>query len=287
MVGGNVLGLVWIRHLVAIHIIRYRYAIPIDYIIDFYYFSFIMARQKGLIKLTGTIGEVNFYVLNGVGYARKAGGGFSGKAIKTKASMQRVRENASEFGHCSMVKKQFRLALMPFLEGIKGRDLHARLMQLFLELKALDSVSECGKRRVCKGLLTAKGKRLLQQFVFTPQHTLLDALNAKATFDWTTQRLDVSEFGPNGYKVPKTATHIGVTLGVLDFDFDSLDYNLKVSATHFIDIDAGATSFMLEPEAVVAPTHVGVAVLGLCFFEVIDGEVYDLPSFIGGTVLDC
>jgi len=246
-----------------------------------------MARQKGLIKLTGTIGDVNFYVTKGVGYARKAGGGFNGKAIKTKASMQRVRENASEFGHCSMVKKQFRLALLPFLEGIQGRELHARLMQLFLELKALDAVSERGQRRVQEGLQTAKGKRLLNQFVFTPQHTFLDALHAKSAFDWTTQELQVSDFNPSGFKAPKAATHAGVTLGVLDFDFENLDYSLEVSTTHFLALDAGATSFMLEPETVVTPTHFGVAVLGLRFYEVIETEVYGLDSFIGCWVLGC
>ena len=82
------------------------------------YFS--MARQKGLFKVTGTLGNVNFYVVNGVGYARKAGGGFNGKAIKTKASMRRVRENASEFGHCSSVKKAFRIALLPIFNPPKS-----------------------------------------------------------------------------------------------------------------------------------------------------------------------
>lgn len=40
-----------------------------------------------------------------------AGGGFNVKAIKTKASMQRVHGNGSEFGHCSQVDKAFRMAL--------------------------------------------------------------------------------------------------------------------------------------------------------------------------------
>ena len=71
-----------------------------------------MAKQKGIIPLVGTIGGVNFYYLNGQPIARRAGGGFNGKAIKTKASMHRVRENASEFGHCSKVNKVFRHALV-------------------------------------------------------------------------------------------------------------------------------------------------------------------------------
>ena len=246
-----------------------------------------MARQKGLIKLRGTIGDVNFYVTKGVGYARKAGGGFNGKAIKTKASMQRVRENASEFGHCSMVKKQFRRALLPFLEGMKGRDMHSKLMQLFLELKGLDAISERGKRRVKAGVHTAKGKRLLSQFAFTKPSAIFNDLYSKASFDWATQQLAVTDFDLSGFKTPKAATHLGVTLGVLDFDFDTLDYSLGVSAPYFLEVDAGATSFVLEPDPVVAPTHFGIAVLGLRYYEVIDSEVYGFDTPLGVQVLDC
>uniref|UniRef100_UPI00404A21B5 hypothetical protein n=1 Tax=Gelidibacter sp. TaxID=2018083 RepID=UPI00404A21B5 len=57
-----------------------------------------MAKQKGVFPMVGTIGGVNFYYLNGKPVARAAGGGFNEKAIKTKKSMQRVRENGSEFG---------------------------------------------------------------------------------------------------------------------------------------------------------------------------------------------
>ena len=77
-----------------------------------------MAQQKGIIPLVGTLGGINFYYLNGKAVARTAGGGFNGKAIKTKASMQRVRENVSEFGHCSEVNKAFRQALRPFTRPI-------------------------------------------------------------------------------------------------------------------------------------------------------------------------
>ncbi|WP_458626754.1 hypothetical protein [Winogradskyella sp. PC D3.3] len=76
-----------------------------------------MAQQTGIIPLVGTLNGINFYYLNGKPIARKAGGGFTRKAIKRKASMQRVCENANEFEHCSAVNKAFRLALTPFYKG--------------------------------------------------------------------------------------------------------------------------------------------------------------------------
>lgn len=244
-----------------------------------------MARQKGLFKVIGTIGDVNFYVIKGVGYARKAGGGFNGDAIRHKPSMQRVRENASEFGHCSQVKKAFRLALMPFLHGYTSGKLHARMMTLFTSIKTLDGVSERGKRCVGLGLETAKGKRLLQHFVFTPFNSVLDALKSCASFNWSSQLLTVTNFKPDFKNAPKTATHIGITLGVLDFDFNSLEYALEVSPTHFLERGTRAFDFVLTPETLVIPEHTGVVVLGLRFYEVIDGEVYSLDSLIGVCLL--
>jgi len=245
-----------------------------------------MARQKGLFKITGTLGDVNFYVIRGVGYARKAGGGFNGDAIRNKASMQRVRENASEFGHCSRVKKAFRLALLPLLHGYRNHKLHAQMMTLFTSIKSLDSISERGKRTVGMGLQTAKGQRLIRDFELTPQHGVLEALKHNVTFEWHTQTLTVTDFKPQDFKAPKAATHLGISLGVLDFDFDSLDSSLMVSPTYFLEVGANASSFVLTPEQVVVPAHVGFAVLGLRFFEVIEGEVYGLDSMIGVGIID-
>jgi hypothetical protein len=244
-----------------------------------------MARQKGLFKLTGTLDAVNYYVVNGVGYARKAGGGFNADVIRTQPSMQRVRENASEFGHCSQVKKQFRLVLLPFLEGITGKALHSRMMTLFTGIKALDAISERGNRKVGLGIQTAKGQQLVSQFAFTPQHTLLEALKQQAVFDWETQRLQLTDFSFSGYKVPAAATHVALRLGVLDFDFASLTSTLAMAQSPLFELAAGAISFSLQPEQVLPPEHTGIAVLGLRFYEVIDEEAYGLQSMVGLCVL--
>ena len=63
-----------------------------------------MAKQKGILPFVGTLGGLNFYYLHGKPIVRQAGGGFNAKDIKNKPSMRRVRENSSEFGHCSEVR---------------------------------------------------------------------------------------------------------------------------------------------------------------------------------------
>ena len=90
-----------------------------------------MAKSKGIISLVGTIGGINFYMRNGKVVARMAGGGFTTQSIKKGKNMERVRENGSEFGHCSRVKKVFKDCLFPFFGMQKNEDLHTRMMQLF------------------------------------------------------------------------------------------------------------------------------------------------------------
>jgi hypothetical protein len=238
----------------------------------------IMARQKGLFKVTGTLGGVNFYVVKGVGYARIAGGGFNGKAIRTKPSMVRVRENASEFGHCSSTKKAFRLALLPLFNPPKSSTLHRRMMGLFTQLKDLDGNAPRGERRVAQGVATAKGKRLLKQFVFVPECQATGFVVPQSTFDWTSQTLSVKPLDLNALPFPKGATHLGLTLGILDFDFETLNPSLQLSPTAYLEKNHAVAGFTLQPDVIVAPQHSGFAVLGLQFVEVLDGEIYILKA---------
>jgi hypothetical protein len=237
-----------------------------------------MARQKGLFKVTGTLGGVNFYVVKGVGYARIAGGGFNGKAIRTKPSMVRVRENASEFGHCSTTKKAFRLALLPLFNPPKNSMLHRRKMRLFTALKDLDFVNSRGKRRVAQGLATAKGKRLLKSFVFVPECQATGFVVPQCTFNWVSQTLSVTALDLKHLPFPKGATHLGLSLGVLDFDFETLKHSLHLAPTSYLEKNSLVAGFTLQPDVVVPPEYIGLAVLGLQFVEVWDGEVYALKE---------
>jgi hypothetical protein len=237
-----------------------------------------MARQKGLFKVIGTLGDVNFYVVNGVGYVRRAGGGFNGKAIRTQPSMVRVRENASEFGHCSSAKKAFRLALLPLFDPPKSSALHRRLMGLFIQLKDMDPISKRGQRRVAKGTATAKGKRLLKDFVFVPECKALDFIESQCSFDWNTQTLSVNVMDLNILAFPKGATHLGLTVGVLDFDFEGLKHTMHLSHTVYLENNRPVGGFTLQPDPIMSPKHTGLAVLGLQFVEVRDTEVYVLKT---------
>ncbi len=110
-----------------------------------------MARYKSILQFQGSIDGLVFYELNGVSVVRKKSG-FNRDDFKTKENYARVRENSSEFGHCSKTGKMLRNAIYPYYKKCGDRYLYQKFAQLMTAIKNFDSVSERGKRTVYQGL---------------------------------------------------------------------------------------------------------------------------------------
>ena len=124
-----------------------------------------MARNKRSMQFRGSLDGLVFYQLNGVPVVRKKSG-FDKNSFKTKDNYARVRENSSEFGHCSKVGKMLRHAVRPFSEKSGNQFLYQSFAKLMTHIKDLDSYSDRGQRSVAQGLKTEAGKKLLANFVF-------------------------------------------------------------------------------------------------------------------------
>lgn len=248
-----------------------------------------MAKQKGIIPLAGTLGGINFYYLNGKPVARKAGGGFNGKAIRNHANMQRVRENGSEFGHCSIVNKTFRAALRPFYKGHTFTSFHSRLLGMFTQLKDLDGINKRGERCVGNGVAQSHGQALLKRFDYTPDCNVRGVLPFKYVVDARTFELTISEFDIKQVGFISGATHIELMYGVLDMDFDTLDYDLHLADTVVLDKDFTSNAFSMIPNSLPTTSRTLLTVLGVRFYQEVDGVLYVLNAKdgVGITVLDC
>ena len=64
-----------------------------------------MAKQVGIIPITGTIDNLTFYELNGKYYVRKKSS-LSGKRVKTNACFSNTRRNAKWFAEAVRLTKQ-------------------------------------------------------------------------------------------------------------------------------------------------------------------------------------
>ena len=248
-----------------------------------------MAKQKGILPLVGTIGGINFYYLNGKPVARAAGGGFNGKAIKTKASMQRVRENGSEFGHCSKVNKAFRMALQPFYTQHSFTFFHSRLMTLFTKLKSLDTVNARGERRVAQGVATAQGQQLLKAFNYTPNLVLEQVLPFNFVMDWETSTFTFPTFNAEQVSYVSGATHVGLQFGILDFNFETLQYTMHMAKPLVLTKAFLDTSVALTPVSLPDGIGLKIAILGLRYYQQVDGLLYVLnaENSLSFMVVDC
>ena len=248
-----------------------------------------MAKQTGIIPLVGTLNGINFYYLNGKPIARKAGGGFTRKAIKTKASMERVRENANEFGHCSAVNKAFRSALYPFYKGHKFTHFHSRLMGLFTRIKALDTSHKRGKRSVANGIGQEHGFKLLEQFSYTPACDVRQVLPFELDVSSANLALTITDFDMAQVGFVDGATHIALTYGVLDFDFDHLNYALHLAPPLVLDRSYSGSTLTLEPDTLPSGLGTALCVLGVRFYQEVAGALYVLNAkdSVGIAVLKC
>nr|WP_315028053.1 hypothetical protein [uncultured Chryseobacterium sp.] len=122
-----------------------------------------MATYESLIKIKGAVGDLVFYNLNGKNVVRKKSG-FNKNAFKKSPSYEKVRQNSSEFGHCSKMGKMIRNSLTSYIKAAEDPLLYQKFAKLMTEIKDLDIVSERGKRTVENGLKTDEGRKLLKSF---------------------------------------------------------------------------------------------------------------------------
>lgn len=138
-----------------------------------------MATYESLIKLNGSLGDLVFYNLNGKNVVRKKSG-FNKNAFNKSASYEKVRQNSSEFGHCSKIGKIIRQCLAIYIKQSDDALLYQRFAKLMTEIKDYDSISGKGKRSVKKGLETEPGIQLLKNFRFGSIENLTHSASVSA-----------------------------------------------------------------------------------------------------------
>ena len=124
-----------------------------------------MAIYKSIFEIRGAIDDLVFYNLNGVPVVRKKSG-FNKEAYKNNPKYERVRENSSEFGHCSKVGKMLRNSLHQYLSECGDKYMYQAFAKVMTQIKDLDAQSGRGKRRVEIGLKNENALPLLKHFKF-------------------------------------------------------------------------------------------------------------------------
>lgn len=235
-----------------------------------------MAKVKSIVALKGTIGDINFYKRKGVLLARAAGGGFNGEAIRTKASMQRVRENGSEFKGCMQTVQFFKLGLQPFLSSFKDGSLHQRLVSLFTQIKDCDRVAVRGSRTAFGGLQDPAGHDLLKNYLLSSGSRLEEVLQQSTIFDWA-NGFCIPDFEGQRVSFPSGATHLSLQIGYLSLDFAQHTFSFGSSEAVYLS-PADAHPVVLPAPAPVTVEGVKVGVVFAQFVQKVNGQFYPLKN---------
>ncbi|MEZ4838844.1 hypothetical protein [Flavobacterium sp.] len=236
-----------------------------------------MSKVKRIFEITGTFDGFNFYTLNGKPVVRKSGGGFNGEAIKTKASMEKVRQNGTEFGRVSGWVKRFKVAIGPLLFSNRFSDLHSRLVSLFMKIKNADTNSERGMRDFVKGLPTNTGRQLMTGFSIPTYSKHWKHLYAQTTFDWATSALHLQTKSGHPLLLPKGVNAFSIQAGILQWGGEERESVLTLSDRVLVTEVAHLPKFLVVP--MTSPIEVGsLAIVSIEHYERIAGEYRPVAS---------
>ena len=238
-----------------------------------------MARQKGIIKIKGTIGGMTFYKTSTDGHLVREKGGIEKSRIQNDPAFQRTRENGSEFGRAGKAGKLLRTAFRPLLLNSADGRMVSRLTQKMVKVIQADQVSERGLRNVIDG-----ETELLFGFEFNIRGKLGTSLYAPfvGTIDRAAGEItvDLASFVPiNMIAAPSGTTHFKIVSAGAEVDFEAETFTVDSSETAILPWDATATAAISQTNAVTAAsTKPLFLVLGIEFYQEVNGQMYSLKN---------
>jgi hypothetical protein len=237
-----------------------------------------MARQKGIIKLEGTIGDITFYKSRD-GHLAKEKGGIPADRIRHDPKFQRTRENGSEFGRAGKAGKVLRNAVRALLQNAKDSRVVSRLTTQMIKVIQADVTSTRGLRNVIDG-----EAMLLQGFDFNINSKLGTTLYAPyaATVNRVTGDLTVNmaAFIPEDMiAAPSGTTHFKIVSAGAEIDFEHEVYTTDTTETAHLPWDKTPTAVINHVHSLTAnSTHPLFVLVGIQFFQEINGSKYPLKN---------
>jgi len=237
-----------------------------------------MAKQKGLLKIEGTLDDLTFLKTED-GFLVRTKGGVSKDRILKDPKFIRTRENMTEFAQCAHTGKMLRRAAADLIRNVKDRRVTSRLTGVLAKIKNHDTTSPRGERKVSIGLTTPQGLALLKGFDFNSRSQLSNILTKPWSLDAATGEVEITGLIPqNNIKPPEYATHVSLSSAFMMLNFDSGEYQVFQSNVVNLPINLTATTVTLTPSNV--PTGSGVAMYFLLveFFQEINSVQYTLKN---------
>lgn len=237
-----------------------------------------MARQTGIVKIKGTVGDLTFYKSQDGDMVRQKGG-IEKDRIANDPAFVRTRENGKEFGASGSAGKLVLIALRPLLMSASDRRVFSRLLRLMSFIKNLDTVSARGDRNVGVGIATPGALSLIKGFDFNNRSSLGSILFKPYTVNMVSGAISIPSLIPvNDIVSPPGATHITLKGGWARIDFVTGLTELQLSNVVNLPINANPNIVTLTPAGVPAGAGTNLFLLQIEFFQEVNGRQYSLKN---------
>ena len=237
-----------------------------------------MAKQTGIIKLKGKIGDLSFYKTKD-GHLAREKGGVDGDRIANDPAYVRTRENNKEFGSSATSGKLLRDALRRMMMRASDGRVTSRLTKVMSEIKNLDATSVRGQRNVGVAIALPEAKERLNGFNFNIKSILGSILYKEFTLDPLTGAISILGLIPiNDIAFPAGATHVTLRSGWAKVDFELGLKAIKLSNQVNGPLDAVEIDVILTPAAVPVGTGTNLYLLMIEFFQEVNGVQYSLNN---------
>jgi hypothetical protein len=231
-----------------------------------------MAKQIGVVNLSGTIGDTTYIRTKNGFFARLKTKGIS-ERVRTSPRYRKLRAHMSEFTAAARAGKLLRDHLFDFVGKCRDINIANRLTGVMLAAVKLDKTNPLGQRNVLDGEVS-----LLEGFEFTGTANLSATLEVEpaGAINRETGEVSVQLVALNPYDVmkwPLTATHYRVSMAAAAINFESGAVEKQIlDGPHQPLLNLENEALLLSvslPEALTDPI---LLLLKLEFFEDVNGS---------------
>ena len=239
-----------------------------------------MARQKGVIKLQGTLDDITFYKSLD-GYIAKTKSSISASRILTDPQFVRTRENMAEFTLAAHSGKHLRDVANVMIHDAPDTRLISRVHKLMSDIAKFDTTSVRGERNVGVAIANPAALALLKGFEFNSNSQIASILFNPYTVTLATGVITINGLVPvNDTAPPPNSTHLTLRGAFAVVDFTTGAGEIQYSNEVKLPIDATSTNVILTPAAVPSLAGTRIYLLQMEFLQEINGVQYELNNGI-------
>jgi hypothetical protein len=233
-----------------------------------------MGKVDGsLLKLSGNIYDMNFYVRNGKPFYRKKSN-LNKERVDTDPAFARSRACSNEFANASRFTKILFDASSMFSKGIRDSGAYNRLMSVMNKIKEYDTKSGQGKRSPIVGILDSNAHQLLMDYQFNEVVSLKSVFFSSFELN-ENGHLIIKGLNPvSGILAPKNADFYSLAAGRVDVDVSSGACDVVWSNIHQGALTDSISDIALMFDNQSSSNNVRIYMVKLSFYELCNGQQY-------------